>query len=521
MIERLVFACAGVWLAHGARADTASVERKPLAIKSYVDFGQVVKGSNLQNASGGPIEALPVQRTGISLVQEATVEDRLEIKIGVGGLFWYSWNAQQGAPHTQVVRFGPGISTAHANFKFGDLEKPWMTAQFGFFTHKYNPDAVNLGEYLFRSTAYPALVYTGGWNFIASASARLTGVRLAFSHFGGVFTHDLMAYFETEFYPQNSISGAWLGTFKAGALELGTGVAVQHMIPMKPSRLTPKDPLSTYVKLPFFPAVAPDSGLVSIDNGPLERRPLHRDHGGGPIEGIEAELRSMRAENPSLPGDTILPYLAVTNGVDTLYRQTESQPIPEGYAYLYPRVREHFTFRGIKAMARASLDFKILFGLGGLGPEDLKVFAEMAILGVQNYPFYYDDISQRMPLMVGLNLPAFGWLDVLCVQAETRRFDFLDSEEKSFQDNLPVYLVPRDQNGQNPYLHGFEIENRKENDWKWTVYARKSLFRGLKLYAQFASDHARLQDFQAVKTFQPVLNSPKEWYYLLRVEFGI
>jgi hypothetical protein len=234
----------GLLLAAAAAAQEG-VERKPLAIKSYVDFGQVVKGSNLQNASGGPIEALPVQRTGISLVQEAVVQRRLQIQIGVGGLFWYSWNAQQGAPHTQVVRFGPGISTAHGIFKFGDVENPWMKAQFGFFNYKYNPEAMNLGEYLFRSSAYPALVYTGGWNFIASASARLTGLRLGFSHGNGLFTHDFLAYFETEFYPQNSISGAWLGTLKLGALELGAGAAVQHMIPMKPSRLTPKDPLST------------------------------------------------------------------------------------------------------------------------------------------------------------------------------------------------------------------------------------------------------------------------------------
>lgn len=69
--------------------DESELERKPLVIRSYVDFGQVVKGSNQEQSPNGPIEFAPIQRTGITAIQEVNVRQKLNIKVGVGGLFWY------------------------------------------------------------------------------------------------------------------------------------------------------------------------------------------------------------------------------------------------------------------------------------------------------------------------------------------------------------------------------------------------------------------------------------------------
>lgn len=509
----------GVWADSSSAPD---LERKPLVIRSYVDFGQVVEGSNGEISPNGPIEFAPIQRTGISVVQEVNVEKRLNIKVGVGGLFWYPFPQLKESPHTQIVKFGPGIATANATYRFGDPAAPWMRAQFGFFGYKYNPDAMNLGEYLYRSTTYPGILFTGGWTFTQSdatnnAAYRANGVRFSFSHLGGAFNHDFTGYFETESFPILSLSPGWNGSFKVGkAVEIGAGAVWQHALPMKPSQLTPKDPLSTYVTMPSFPAVAADTGRAVIDNQPGRFVTNYRSHAGGMLQGIEQEIMSMKVPDPANPGEFVQPYLAVTNDTVVQY-VTDPNRVPEGFRFVHPRSKEYLTFRGIKVMARASVDFKALLGLesGLLSPADLKVFTEAALLGVENQPFYYEDPSKRVVAMVGVNLPTFRLLDVLSVQAEHYGMDYINSEEKSFVNNVPVYQVPN-----NKVQHHFS-DLKSADDLKWSIYAKKNLFTGLNFYAQAASDHMRLQDFSGRRSAQPVVNRASEWYYLVRLEFGI
>ncbi len=52
------------------------------------------------------------------------------------------------------------------------------------------------------------------------------------------------------------------------------------------------------------------------------------------------------------------------------------------------------------------------------GKNDLKLYAEGAILGCENYPGWYNNIYDRMPIMFGFNFPTFKLLDVLAIEAE-------------------------------------------------------------------------------------------------------
>jgi hypothetical protein len=492
-----------------------TIVRKPLAISSYMDMGQVVSGSNLKQNDDKPgdIKSEFLQRTGISLIQEVDVQKRLTFKVGVGGLFWYPWPPLPTSPYTRNVKFGPGISTAHGLFRFGDLEKPWMTAQFGFFAYKYNPDAMNLGEYLLRSTAYPSLVYTGGWSLMNSAANKTTGVRLSFTNLDGALTNDFGLFLESNVFPFNSISPAWIGSLKIGkTFEIGAGAVYQHLIAMRPSQLQPKDPLTTYVKLQDFAAIQPESATVTI-NGKLQQVEKHRGHASGPIEGSEQELMSMTVGSNQ-------PYLAyVSNDAsDTTvkYASDPNQSLPAGNHYLYARSREFLTFRGIKLMGRAALDLKPLLGMENrLGPKDLRIFAEAAVLGLQNQPLYYDKISKRIPIMLGFNLPTFKLLDILSVQMEYYPMEFQDSEEESYYIDIPAPKVP-----QNivPYQKAY---SSKDNHIKWSVYTRRNIYRALDLHMQVASDHLRLQEYTADRNWEPLTNRPSEWYYLFRLEFSI
>jgi hypothetical protein len=165
----------------------------------------------------------------------------------------------------------------------------------------------------------------------------------------------------------------------------------------------------------------------------------------------------------------------------------------------------NYTFKATKLMARASINFQTFLQADWLGPEDLKLYGEAALLGVKNYPFYYDNRWHRIPVMVGFNLPTprpwgITLLDILSVEAEYRKADFTNSIAISYVDyTLPLpYLGGTSQNP-----GGYDKNSVSKGPWyrdegiKWSVYAKRHLIPGLDLYTQVASDHNRPMKFNS------------------------
>jgi hypothetical protein len=149
-----------------------------------------------------------------------------------------------------------------------------------------------------------------------------------------------------------------------------------------------------------------------------------------------------------------------------------------------------------------------------MGPSDLRLFAEAALLGVKNYPFYYEKASERMPVMLGFNVPAFRLLDILCLQAEWYGSRFNQSNDKvTLGKGLPI-----------PDATDFaahELRDRNIDNWKWSVFAKRTINPGLRLYFQVANDHLRTITFRFIDETYPVFNRPSHWYYMFKVEYGI
>jgi hypothetical protein len=68
-----------------------------------------------------------------------------------------------------------------------------------------------------------------------------------------------------------------------------------------------------------------------------------------------------------------------------------------------------------------------------------------------------------------------------------------------------------------------ELESEAEkDDLKWTIYARRKITEGISITAQAASDHFRpFEIVYARPSNEPIMTQAKEWYYVLRLEFGI
>lgn len=457
----------------------AEVERAPIRVGTNIDLGQIVKG---ELSEGTEEDGQFLSRTGVSLTQVGTINKKLDITVSVGGLFWYSLPVSPGAPHTRLVKFGPGVGQASGLFRFGDNDHPSALLEFGYFAHKYNPDAKNLGEYQFRSGTYPGYLWTGGWSIVNSAAYMAQGVRLTLPTFDGMLKHDFTLFMERDFEPTYDISPSYQLAFKPSeGFEMGAGVTWAHGLPIKPSLTTPKDRANAFVG---------DSALPKDEwqKAGYDKTDIHVRPDGDTLVGTKAPDGK--------------PYVSLSeNG------------IPNSQL-------SYYTFQGFKVMGRAAINPQAWIQSKILGPEDLKLYGEVAVLGIKNYPTYYEDITERMPMMVGFNLPTFKLLDVFSIEVEYYKNRYQNNIRDVFQLSYPKWQLPPGQTTTTypAFIDTSSIET--EDDIHWSIYAKKSLFEGLDLFVQVASDHMRVLSFNAEPGDIDVTRKPSQWYYLARLQMG-
>jgi hypothetical protein len=474
-----------------------------LEVKGYLDGGQVVRGSRedtKDNAKKVGVENYFLSNIGISLISRTTVQENLHLNIGVGGLYWYSFSNLRTNPESRRIQFGPGVTEASFKYDFTDN----LFLKFGFFTYKYNSDARNLGEYLLRSQAYPGLVKTGGWSILNNAAYQSMGVQTRWTTFGGAWTHDFLLFSETEETPIFDMSPAYVSTLRIGNfLELGGGFSLHHWIPIKPSEEAPIEQKNTYVEISNMPVSLPEiDSLVS----PVLRHRQHAVAAGTTLKGMEKIITKYRD--------------AAGNQITAAKDATGESIYLLGADTLRASVRQPLTYQGIKLMGRASLDLKPLLGMEEiLGPNDFKVYVEAAVLGIENQPFFYEKMRQRIPAMVGVNIPAFKFLDILSMEFEYYPNPWPDNRKNAFENSWPIWYIP-----DSIYPADFEDAakaNYSKDDWKWSILATRTLMRGLRLHVQAANDHLRLRDEFLQSSVLPLTNEKSHWYYLVRLEWGI
>ncbi len=301
----------------------------------------------------------------------------------------------------------------------------------GYFPYKYNPDSRNLGEYLFRSTAYPQTLTTE-FDF---SFARLAGLYAKSNYNLGIhnFNLDFIANINTEWMAIGDLNLTFIGSYNlAGVFEIGAGAFLGSVVSADEKTTTPQSDASRYLE-----------------------------------------------------------------GTDT---------------------SKCYTFRGTKVMGRFSFDPKKLLPFPVFGSEDLKLYTEAALLGVKNYgvalhsPVWYNSILERIPVMIGFNVPTFKLLDVLSIEGEWWGNRYPNSMQGIVDDGLPL-----------PFLEGTqEIDSTKykEDNIKWSVFGAKSFARYYRISFQAASDHMRTFAWDWNRQdWEESLRSPKKWYVVVR--FGI
>ncbi len=453
-----------------------NIEIAKPSFKMSQEISRVVKGGAY--IKNGGLDDAWMEPTVGSISFQARKDERLGLDVTVAATYF-------AAPYhyDQVQNYTRNISVTapklDASYIFGDVAHPALRVDAGIFNYKYNENSRDLGEYMFRTWAYPGIVSTGGtYGYIGNNSATLTGLKVQQPL--GAFTHELMATIETDLTPVYDLNLTYMARLNLGdgALKLGGGLQIARLLRADGDKET---------ELKYFQHNGTWYGEASGYYKSLQT-------------GIQEKLAEPGADTAKLNAE----LARATDALAVLDSLSTGQIDPDIKTILN---------RAIKPMAWFSFDPKILFGRSDLlGAKDLIVYGEAIILGAQNYPVFYDKIGKRIPVMAGFNVPTFHLLDVLSLEFEYYASQLPPTFKPNQPNATPVPVTP----------DSYYPTDWDKDNLKWSVYAERTLVPGVTLTAQAASDHGRSWDWNYYgRTPWEIYTSPSKWYWGLKLGVAI
>jgi hypothetical protein len=330
-------------------------------------------------------------------------------------------------------------------------DNPALRVAIGFFPYKYNAGAKNLGEYLFRSGTYPPYLI----NSFGNPFSRLSGFHLSSTLFTWL-QQDFFIHPEIQVQPLMDWSVSYVAKATYKMVEVGAGLSLNH----------------------WFPAVD-------------------------------------RMTQPKFSSNR---YYTITG--DSAW----------------------FSFKGIKYMGQLAFDLKKCMSpetANKFGPEDFRLYSEIALLGSENYPAYsrkdtvptvggptvtswipdtnnnfYEDILQRMPIMIGFNFPTGALLDYCSLEIESYEWPYKNTyfnQTNNSENPQPGTINP---NGQYK-----KIDYRYDN-WKWSFNIKRTVAKGFSVIGQFARDHSRsdISNEKAIRDDDETMTRSNEWSWMVRLQ---
>jgi hypothetical protein len=329
-----------------------------------------------------------------------------------------------------------------------------------------------MGLYLLRGPVYPGFLYSG---FQEIPAITKTGFLFSWSP-SESFRWDVLPSFETDFKPFMDINLSSFITYKMGLLELGAGIESQRLVE-------------------FNSCVTSPNGAADVNEC------LGGDPTGATVNAPGADL-----------------YKSAYLIVDTTGGKNDTLT---------------YSMAGTKAMVRGALDFKHLMGGYTGGDKDWVLYFEAALLGLKDYPLIYEKKSERMPVLVGMNIPTYGLLNLLSLEVEYYNAPYQNDPYKlvgsydvfQFSDgnsiNYAMSPIPPSgkagQPGEN--IKAQKDFDAKKDNLKWSIYATKNVADRITFKFQLASDHWRAPNNNYVQ--YEAASNPGQFYGAIRVDYAL
>ena len=175
-----------------------------------------------------------IHHAGVWTLQEAKLSDRTRFFLGVGGAYYFVFPRAPIAtdPNVNSKRSAFGLTNAFGDFKLltaASEEDHLLLLKAGIFEYQYNPDAKNLGEYMYRTWTYPTIVYTGGLELVNRTAVQLSGISMSTK--AGIFSNDFLVTLQTEHAPIFGIQRREPRHHEARHPDLGRRLHVRQFLP--------------------------------------------------------------------------------------------------------------------------------------------------------------------------------------------------------------------------------------------------------------------------------------------------
>jgi hypothetical protein len=463
-----------------------------------MEWGQVVKGHDLYV---GDIEHVAVERiylgTGFnaqlgektkftgSLEVKAFNEFPRRVKLGATRRYYYYFYLTQ-------------AELTHRFNDFLDINNLQLDIGGGYFPYKYNNEARNLGEYLFRSTAYPQTLTTE-FDF---PFARLAGVyaRSAYSAGSHEFGLDLLATTNTEWMAIGDLNLSLLASYNYARLfEIGAGVQFGSLISADEKATTPKTRATRYLNgtdtSQYYTFRGTKvMGRFSFDPKKLlPSLPIFGDMLGNEDLKIYGEAALLGVKNYGVAlyspvwYNSILERIPVMLGfnlpTNPLVAYTAAV-VPELFSFYFPE--EHFDNKEKKTL--------LITGFSGLAAGAGTWYLEKKL-------------ARKLRL------------DVLSIEAEWWGNRYPNSMQGIVQDGVPLPFLE----GTNPFLTAngtIDSTKYKNDNLKWSIFGAKTFAGRYRISFQATSDHMRTFAWDwSRQDWEESLQGPDKWYFI--VKFGV
>jgi hypothetical protein len=196
----------------------------------HLQIGQVVKGTNPERSLKD--EWLASSVLGIQVTGKPS--DRLTIITTPELKLLYPYIASKTAA-SRTYQNQTYIKEMKGTYVFGDIEDPIASLQLGIFQFKYNPDAKDFGEYLYRTGTYPSWAI----NNFDYAQKRLCGLNLHMGPWKGLEATAL-ATSELDIWPYHDVSlGLLAGYHPSKVFDIGAGIVFARLLPIREQLTSP------------------------------------------------------------------------------------------------------------------------------------------------------------------------------------------------------------------------------------------------------------------------------------------
>jgi hypothetical protein len=501
---------------------SAWCEEPTLNLFTAIDAGRIENGFDMRD-NYDP-SGLMLLRNYVNVGYTHQLDERNMISMGVGGIFWKSYEVGGAAAGDKTIKFGPGLS--HAYMKYTISEN--MDLTYGFLNYKYNSAAKNLGEYLFRTEAYPTIVYTGGWSWLNSAGYSTVGGQFSWTLGDGAFNQDLVLFMEYFNSPIYDLTPAYIATWKpAPAFTLGGAISLHRLITPTPGTKNELTKSFEYYKDLRLQAESQAASFhINDQTGYYTSRDYTANWDYGTALDTTATKQAIwendstyysiyvsTAQDLQLELDTVLaegrPGILFSGLRADLEEVDSAAYYDTNFVNVPPPQTVSFDLSTTKLVCFFELDIRALLDKAKEDMGDFNLYGEVALVGTKNYPVFYTEYSQRLATMLGVSIPVPYVFDHLSLEMEYLKNPIVESIYSTYDQ---LKLVPDEK---------FRTETFTADDIKWTIHASRAINNYFTIYVQIANDHFRPKNAFAQPMYIPVTNEKGHWYWLTRLQWSI